>query len=137
MSEEIDKPTPPVGSTDTIQTNSTTVIPNKNATKKKKKKNNSNTPQPDGKRQDVPTPTPASAPTDTSSTLDKLQALSINNTPSDKMSVVRCGAVRILATIADIKVNGACFALDALAADPHAWQVMASWFMRYPYSSIC
>jgi hypothetical protein len=117
---------------------------------KKKKKKNKSKDSTDSKKQDAAPPTPASpspirtnTTKDSSNILDKLQGLNINtsnnsnnNNTSNKMSVARCGVVKILATIADIKVNGSYPTLDALANDQYAWQVMASWFMRYPYASI-
>lgn len=63
---------------------------------------------------------------------------------ADKMSVVRCGVVRILAAIADQKVsvgtastlNGQYIVLDTLAEDPSAWHILSDWFLRFSYASI-
>eukprot|EP00026_Physarum_polycephalum_P000543 Phypoly_transcript_00544.p1 GENE.Phypoly_transcript_00544~~Phypoly_transcript_00544.p1 ORF type:complete len:708 (+),score=103.75 Phypoly_transcript_00544:2350-4473(+) len=107
-------------------------------TKNKHKKKGSKS---DGKKEDsVPPPAlPSGTLTESTGELRaKLRGLGISpiNNPFDKMSVVRCGVVKVLASCADIKVNGTYLTLDSLATDPLAWQVMSSWFLRFPYANI-
>jgi len=149
-------------STSTTVTSTTTTTTNQNTPKKKKKNKNKGGQQsnkdesassttPATTEESTPS-TPSSPSNDDSNTSDEVKETETTSEtsaekkvkkttahkpdPVEKMSVVRWGVARLLATLADVRVNGKLLTLDALAEDQNAWKILSSWFLRFPYANI-